>query len=216
MNDASTLNDALDQAAAAVTGTGSLLDDAALDLLFREARTQNKWQDRPVPDSRLAEIYNLLKWGPTSANSSPARFVFVRTAEGKAKLKQALSAGNLEKTMTAPVVAIVAQDMAFYDRLPQLFPHADARSWFAGNAALAEETAFRNATLQGAYLIIAARALGLDAGPMSGFDKSKVDELFFAGTSWKANFLVNLGFGDPAGLYPRSPRLSLDEAARFE
>jgi 3-hydroxypropanoate dehydrogenase len=193
-----------------------LLDDAALDVLFRQARSQNKWQDRPVPDAKLEELYNLLKWGPTSANSSPARFVFVRTSEGKAKLKEALSAGNTAKTMTAPVTVIVAQDMAFYDKLPQLFPHADARSWFAGNDELAAETAFRNATLQGAYLIMAARALGLDAGPMSGFDKAKTDELFFAGTSWKSNFLVNLGYGDPSGLFPRSPRLSLDEAARFE
>jgi 3-hydroxypropanoate dehydrogenase len=193
-----------------------VLDDAALDVLFRQARSQNKWQDRPVPDAKLEELYNLLKWGPTSANSSPARFVFVRTSEGKAKLKEALSAGNTAKTMTAPVTVIVAQDMAFYDKLPQLFPHADARSWFAGNDALAEETAFRNATLQGAYLMLAARALGLDAGPMSGFDKAKVDELFLKGTSWKSNFLVNLGYGDPSGLFPRSPRLSFDEAARFE
>jgi 3-hydroxypropanoate dehydrogenase len=193
-----------------------VLDDAALDALFRQARTQNKWQDRPVPDAKLEELYNLLKWGPTSANSSPARFVFVRTSEGKAKLKEALSAGNMAKTMTAPVTVIVAQDMAFYEKLPELFPHADARSWFAGNDALVEETAFRNAALQGAYLIMAARALGLDAGPMSGFDRAKIDELFLKGTSWKSNFLVNLGYGDSSGLFPRSPRLSLDEAARFE
>jgi 3-hydroxypropanoate dehydrogenase len=192
------------------------LDDRALDILFREARTQNKWQDRPVPDSKLEEVYDLLKFAPTSANSSPARFVFVRTAEGKARVKQALSPGNVEKTMTAPVIAIVAHDTAFYDKLPFLFPHADARSWFAGNPGLAETTAFRNGTLQGAYLILAARAAGLDAGPMSGFDNAKLDELFFAGTSWKSNFLVNLGYGDPTGLFPRSPRLSFDEAARLE
>jgi 3-hydroxypropanoate dehydrogenase len=192
------------------------LDDTALDTLFRAARTQNRWQDRPVPDSKLEEIYDLLKYGPTSANSSPARFVFVRTAEGKARLKQALSPGNVEKTMTAPVIAIVAHDTAFYDKLPFLFPHADARSWFAGNPGLAETTAFRNGTLQGAYLIMAARAAGLDAGPMSGFDNAKLDGLFFAGTTWKSNFLVNLGYGDPAGLFPRSPRLSFDEAARLE
>jgi len=192
------------------------LDDQALDTLFREARTQNSWQDRPVPDSKLEEMYNLLKFAPTSANASPARFVFIRTDDGKARLKQALSPGNVEKTMTAPVIAIVAHDTAFYDKLPFLFPHADARSWFAGNPALAETTAFRNGTLQGAYLIMAARAVGLDAGPMSGFDNAKVDELFFAGTTWKSNFLVNLGHGDPAGLFPRSPRLSFDEAARFE
>lgn len=192
------------------------LDDQALDTLFREARTQNKWQDRPVPDSKLEEMYNLLKFAPTSANSSPARFVFIRTDEAKARLKEALSPGNLEKTMTAPVIALIAHDTAFYDKLPFLFPHADARSWFAGNPALSETTAFRNGTLQGAYLILAARAVGLDAGPMSGFDNAKVDELFFDGTTWKSNFLVNLGYGDPAGLFPRSPRLSFDEAARLE
>jgi 3-hydroxypropanoate dehydrogenase len=192
------------------------LDDKALDQLFREARTQNRWQDRPVPDARLEEVYNLLKFAPTSANSSPARFVFVRTAEGKAKLKEVLSPGNIEKTMTAPVVAIVAHDAAFYDKLPFLFPHADARSWFAGNPAFAEQTAFRNGTLQAAYLILAARAVGLDAGPMSGFDNARLDALFFAGTSWKSNMLVNLGYGDPAGLFPRSPRLAFDEACRFE
>jgi 3-hydroxypropanoate dehydrogenase len=194
----------------------SVLDDQALDQLFREARTQNRWQDRPVPDAKLQEIYDLLKFAPTSANASPARFVFVRTQEGKAKLKQALSPGNVEKTMTAPVTAIVAYDTAFYDKLPFLFPHADARSWFAGNPAFAEQTAFRNGSLQGAYLILAARAVGLDAGPMSGFDAAKLDELFFAGTTWKTNFLVNLGYGDPAGLFPRGPRLSFDEAARLE
>lgn len=191
------------------------LDDRALDQLWREARTQNKWQDRPVPDAKLEEVYNLLKWAPTSANSSPARFVFVRTAEGKAKLKQALSAGNIEKTMTAPVTAIVAHDVAFYEKLPFLFPHADARSWFAGNPAFAEQSAFRNGTLQGAYLMLAVRSAGLDVGAMSGFDTAKVDELFFAGTTWKSNFLVNIGYGDVQGLFPRNPRLSFDEACRF-
>jgi 3-hydroxypropanoate dehydrogenase len=192
------------------------LDDRALDQLFRDARTQNKWQDRPVPDATLEEVYNILKWAPTSANSSPARFVFIRTAEGRAKLKQALSPGNLEKTMTAPVTVIVAHDVEFYEKLPFLFPHADARSWFAGNPAFAETSAFRNGTLQGAYLMMAARSVGLDVGAMSGFDNAKVDELFLAGTTWKSNFLVNLGYGDPAGLFPRSPRLSFDEACRFE
>jgi 3-hydroxypropanoate dehydrogenase len=194
----------------------ALLDDKALDQLFREARTQNAWQDRPVPDAKLEEVYNLLKFAPTSANSSPARFVFIRTAEAKAKLKQALSPGNVEKTMTAPVTVIVAHDVEFYEKLPFLFPHADARSWFAGNPAFAETSAFRNGTLQGAYMILAVRAAGLDAGPMSGFDNGKVDELFFAGTTWKSNFLVNLGYGDPSGVFPRSPRLSFDEACRFE
>jgi 3-hydroxypropanoate dehydrogenase len=192
------------------------IDDLALDRLFRAARTQNQWRDRPVPDTKLAELYDLLKWAPTSANSSPARFVFLRTAEGKAKLKPALSAGNLDRTMAAPVVAIVAHDMAFHEQLPRLFPHVDARSWFAGNPALAEVTAFRNGTLQGGYLILAARAVGLDAGPMSGFDNATVDAAFFAGTNWKSNFLVNLGYGDPAGLFPRSPRLAFDEACRLE
>ena len=194
----------------------SALDDKALDQLFREARTQNKWQDRPVPDSKLEEVYDLLKFAPTSANSSPARFVFVRTAEGKARLKQALSAGNIEKTMTAPVTVIVAYDVEFYEKLGFLFPHADARSWFAGNKAFAEASAFRNGTLQGAYLMLAARSVGLDVGAMSGFDAGRLDGLFFAGTTWKSNFLVNLGYGDPAGVFPRNPRLSFDEACRFE
>jgi 3-hydroxypropanoate dehydrogenase len=193
------------------------IDDAALDQLFREARTANAWTDRPVPDDKLREMYDLLKMAPTSANSSPARFVFVRTPEGKARLKPALSAGNLEKTMKAPVTVIVAHDLQFYEKLPVLFPHApDAKSWFTGSSSFAEQTAFRNGSLQGAYLILAARAVGLDAGPMSGFDAAKVDDAFFQGTTWKANFLVNLGYGDPAGLFPRSPRLDIEEAARFE
>ncbi|WP_135468354.1 malonic semialdehyde reductase [Crenalkalicoccus roseus] len=194
----------------------SILDDRALDQIFRAARTHNRWQDRPVPDTKLQELYDLLKWGPTSANSSPARFVFIRTREGKEKLRPALSEGNTEKTMAAPVTVIVAHDPKFYDLLPRLFPHTDARSWFAGNEALAHTTAFRNGTLQGAYLIMAARAVGLDAGPMSGFDNDKVDQAFFADTGWKSNFLVNLGYGDPSGLFPRSPRLPFDEACRLE
>jgi 3-hydroxypropanoate dehydrogenase len=188
----------------------------ALDQLFLAARTQNKWLDQPVAEEKLRELYDLLKMAPTSANCSPARFVFVRSPEAKAKLKQALSPGNYDKTMTAPVTVIVAHDLHFYDKLPTLFPHADARSWFAGNPSLADTTAFRNGTLQGAYLILAARAVGLDAGAMSGFDNGKVDELFFAGQPWKSNFLVNLGYGDPAGVFPRSPRLPFDEACRFE
>jgi 3-hydroxypropanoate dehydrogenase len=192
------------------------LEARVLDQLFRSARTQNKWQDRPVPDSTLQELYDLLKWGPTSANGMPGRFVFLRTPEAKEKLRPALSAGNLDKTLSAPVVCIVAHDLKFYDRLPYLFPHADARSWFAGNERLAETTAFRNGTLQGAYLIMAARSLGLDVGPMSGFDNAKVDQAFFAGTDWRSNFLVNLGYGDPSGLFDRSPRLSFDEACRLE
>jgi 3-hydroxypropanoate dehydrogenase len=188
------------------------LEQTARAELFADARTHNKWTPEPVSDEILRELYDLLKMGPTSANTSPARFVFVRTPEGKERLKPALSAGNLDKTMAAPVTVIVAYDPEFFEHLPRLFPHADARAWFAGNAALASETAFRNSTLQGAYLIMAARAVGLDAGPMSGFDKAKVDEAFFSSSGWKSNFLVNLGHGDPAGLFPRSPRLAFDEA----
>lgn len=189
------------------------LDSAALDQLFREARTAYKWTSEPVSDETLRELYELVKLGPTSANASPARFVFVRTPEGKAKLKQALSAGNTEKTMLAPVTVIVAHDPKFYDQLPRLFPFADAKAWFAGNWSLADATAFRNGSLQGAYLIMAARALGLDAGPMSGFDNAKVDELFFAESGFKTNFLVNLGHGEWPEDYKRSPRLSFEEAA---
>ena len=160
-------------------------------------------------------MYGLLRMGPTSANCSPARFLFLRTTEAKERLRPALSPGNVDKTMSAPVVAVVAYDPQFFEQLPKLFPHADARAWFAGNEALASETAFRNGTLQGGYLIMAARAVGLDAGPMSGFDKSKVDEAFFGASGWKSNFLVNLGHGvegDESGLFPRSPRLTFDEA----
>ena len=191
------------------------LSPAALDQLFREARTHNAWQDRPVTDEQLHALYDVLKFGPTSANSSPARFIFVRTPEGKAKLKGSLSPGNIEKTMTAPVTVIVAHDPKFYDLLPKLLPHADAKNWFSGNYSLAEQTAFRNGTLQGGYLIMAARALGLDTGPMSGFDSGKVEEAFMTDNGWKANLLINSGYGDPAGLFPRSPRLAFDEACRF-
>ena len=189
--------------------------DSALDALFRTARTQNKWRDLPVSDALLRELYELVRMGPTSANCCPARFVFVRTPEGKDKLRPALSSANLEKTMSAPVTVIVAEDARFYDQLPRLFPHADARSWFTSSPDMAKETAFRNASLQGAYLIMAARALGLDAGPMSGFKPDLVDEAFFAGTSCRTNFLVNLGYGDPAGVLPRLPRLDFDDACAF-
>jgi 3-hydroxypropanoate dehydrogenase len=189
------------------------IDAAAHDVLFKEARTHNKWSDEPVTDETLHELYELLKFGPTSANSSPARFVFIRTKEGKDKLAPALSSGNTEKTMTAPVTVIVAYDPKFFEKLPTLFPHnPDAASWFTSNDSLAATTAFRNGTLQGAYLMIAARALGLDTGAMSGFDNAKVDAAFFASNGWRSNFLVNLGHGDPAGLFTRSPRLSFDEA----
>ena len=189
--------------------------DSALDALFRTARTQNKWRDLPVSDALLRELYELVRMGPTSANCCPARFVFVRTPEGKDKLRPALSSANLEKTMSAPVTVIVAEDARFYDQLPRLFPHADARSWFTSSPDMAKETAFRNASLQGAYLIMAARALGLDAGPMSGFKPDLVDTAFFAGTSYRTNFLVNLGYGDPAGVLPRLPRLDFDDACLF-
>ncbi|HEX5362966.1 MAG TPA: malonic semialdehyde reductase [Gallionella sp.] len=191
------------------------LDDSGLDLIFRAARTHSVWQDKPVGDALLRQVYDLMKWAPTSANCSPARIVFVRSAQAKQRLLPAIAPGNEEKTRTAPVTAIVAQDYEFYEKLPTLFPHADARSWFAGNQPVIDTTAFRNGTLQGAYLILAARALGLDAGPMSGFDNEKVDREFFAGTKIKSNFLINLGYGDASKLYPRSPRLDFDEAAQI-
>lgn len=189
------------------------LDDGALDILFRKARTKWVWTDQPVGDDVLRELYELVKLGPTSANGSPGRFVFIRTPEGKAKLRPALSAGNLETTLAAPVTVIVAYDPLFYTQLPKLYPMMDARAWFSGNPDLAQETAFRNGTLQGAYLIMAARALGLDCGPMSGFDKAKVDLAFFSDSGWKANFLLNLGHAAPEDPYERLPRLAFDEAA---
>lgn len=193
----------------------SELDNKALAALFTEARTHNGWTDQPVSDEELIKLYDLTKMGPTSANCSPARFVFVRSAEGKEKLRPSLSSGNLEKTMSAPVTVIAAIDTEFYEKLPVLFPHADARSWFTSSAQMAEETAFRNATLQAGYLILAARALGLDTGAMSGFDKAKVDDAFFAGTKWKSNFLINIGHGDPSKLFGRLPRLSFEDACVF-
>jgi 3-hydroxypropanoate dehydrogenase len=191
------------------------LSDDTLDQMFHQARTHNGWQAKPVDDALLKRLIELALLGPTSANCSPGRFVFVKSPEAKEKLRPALSAGNLEKTMAAPATVIVGMDMAFYEHLPKLFPHADARPWFAGNDKMIAETAFRNATLQGAYLIMAARALGLDTGPMSGFDAAKVDAAFFAGTTVKTNFLINLGYGDPSKLFARSPRFTFDEAARI-
>lgn len=187
------------------------LPDQTLDQLFRQARTHNAWQDKPVDDLTLRALADLLKWGPTSANCSPMRLVFVKSAEAKEKLRPHLSDGNAAKTMAAPVTAVIGYDLDFPDTLIRLFPHEDAKSWFAGNEPLIEETAFRNGSLQGAYLILAARALGLDAGPMSGFDKAGVEAAFFAGTRIKANFLCNLGYGDPAGLFARSPRFDFDD-----
>ena len=191
------------------------LDDSALDVLFRGARTKNAWTDRPVSDDTLHALYDLLKFGPTSANCSPARFLFIRTPETRERLKPTLNPGNIEKTMAAPVTVIIAHDPLFYEHLPKLFPHADARAWFSGNPDLAEETAMRNGTLQGGYLIMAARALGLDCGPMSGFDKEKVDRAFLADQGWKSNFLVNLGYGVSDDPFARSPRLDFEEACRL-
>lgn len=187
----------------------------ALAQLFAEARTHNAWQPRDVSDAQLQAIYDAMKWAPTSANCSPARIVFVKSAAAKQKLAPALAEANLAKTLAAPVTAIIGSDHAFHEKLPYLFPHADAKSWFAGNQALIDSTAFRNATLQGAYLMLAARALGLDCGPMSGFDNATVDAAFFAGTSVRSNFLINLGYGDPSALFPRSPRLSFAEACQI-
>lgn len=198
-------------------GPGPAGDETArrLDLLFREARTFTAWADRPLPEDTARRLYDMLRLGPTSANCSPARFVFVATPQGKERLRPALSRGNTDQTMAAPMTVIVAHDPLFYDRLPDLFPHADARAWFTGSAAAAAETAFRNGTLQGAYLILAARALGLDAGPMSGFDRDRLRAAFLAEEGWEPNFLVNIGYGDRASLKPRLPRLDFDTACRL-
>ncbi len=191
------------------------ISQEALDQLFLKARTHNAWLDKPVPDGLLKQIVEIMKWGPTSANQSPARIIFVKSAEAKARLKPYLMEANVEKTMKAPVCAIIGHDLDFYEHLPRLFPHTDAKSWFVGNETLIETSAFRNGTLQGGYFILAARALGLDCGPMSGFDNEGVDREFFAGTRIKSNFLCNLGYGDPAALFPRSPRFSFDEIAKI-
>jgi len=191
------------------------VDDIGLDLLFRTARTHSAWQAKPVSDELLHEVYDLFKFGPTSANSSPGRILFLKTEEAKARLLPALPPLNFEKSRTAPVVAVIAYDLEFYEQLPKLFPHADARAWFASNEELARETAFRNSTLQGAYFMLAARALGLDCGPMSGFDAVKVNEEFFPDGKWKVNFICNLGYGDGSNLFPRGPRLDFDEACRI-
>jgi 3-hydroxypropanoate dehydrogenase len=189
------------------------LDPAALDLIFRSARTHRAWDGRPVADATLHEVYELMKWGPTTANTCPARIVFVRSPAAKKRLQPALDAGNVVQTMAAPATAIVAYDLEFYEQLPKLAPHVDARSWFVGAPEeTLRTTALRNGSLQGAYLIVAARALGLDCGPMSGFDNEKVDAAFFAGGRVKSNFLCNLGYGDASKLHPRAPRLSFDEA----
>ena len=193
----------------------SSLSGDGLDLIFRKARTFDAWQNRSVQDDLLQQVYDLSKMGPTSANMCPARFLFIVSKQAKARLKPALAAGNVIKTMAAPVTVIIAQDLEFYEKLPKLYPHVDAKAWFVGKPEFIQESAFRNSTLQGAYFMMAARALGLDCGPMSGFDNKKVDEEFLNGTSWHSNFLCNLGFGDSATLHPRSPRLDFKEACRI-
>lgn len=193
-----------------------ILDDGALDIIFRDARTHNEWRPDPVTDDDLRAIFEVMKFGPTTANSSPARFVFLRSAESRARLAPHLSEGNRRKTTAAPMCAIVAHDLEFYEHLGKLFPHdATARSWFAGKDEHVRTTALRNGSLQGAYFIVAARALGFDCGPMSGFDNAGVDAAFFAGTSWRSNFLCNLGHGDAGKLFPRNPRFAFDEACRI-
>lgn len=187
----------------------------ALDQIFLEARTHNAWHEKDVPDDVLRELVDIVKMGPTSANCSPARFVFVKSDKAKARLEPLLDEGNRAKTMSAPVCTIIGQDLNFHHHLPKLFPHTDARSWFEGKPKHIETTAFRNATLQGAYFIIAARALGLDTGPMSGFDNDGVDKEFFPDGHIKSNFLCSLGYGDPSVLFPRSPRFEFDEIAEI-
>ena len=192
-----------------------MLNDTALDTLFYSARTHNGWQPREVSDAQLEHLFDLLKWAPTAANSSPARLVFVKGAEAKARLLPCMAPGNQAKVEQAPVTVIVGMDMEFYEKLPQLSPAVDARSWFVGNDKSIADTAFRNSSLQGAYLIMAARAIGLDCGPMSGFDADKLDAAFFAGTPVRANFVCSLGYGEPSKVRPRAPRLSFAEACRI-
>jgi 3-hydroxypropanoate dehydrogenase len=191
------------------------VSDEALDRIFREARSQNKWQDKPVSAALLMAVYDLMRWGPTSANVSPARFFFLVSKEAKERLKPFLIPGNVEKVMTSPATVIVGYDLDFPELIPRLFPHnPGAKDWFQ-DARLRETTAFRNGTLQGAYFIVAARALGLDCGPMSGFSNEGVDKEFFSGTNIKSNFLCAVGYGDPSGVLPRSPRLTFDEACKI-
>lgn len=193
-----------------------MLHEQVLETLFLKARTQNGWCDRPVSDEQLQRIYDLMKWGPTSANSSPARIVFVKSLEEKNKLLDCMNAGNVEKTRTAPVTAIIGMDMEFYEQLPKLFPHnQEARSWFAGNPKNIEVNAMRNSSLQGGYFIMAARAVGLDCAPMSGFNADRMNEAFFAGSSVKVNFVCSLGYGDTDKLHERGPRLSFEYACKI-
>ncbi len=191
------------------------LNDQALDILFREARSFSYWQDKPVSDDQIQAIYDLMKMAPTSANCSPARLVFVKTPEAKERLKPCLAEGNVHKSMDAPAVAIIGMDLEFHEKLPRLFPHTDARSWYAGKPEKIHETAFRNSSLQGAYLMMAARSLGLDCGPMSGFDSEKMDKAFFPEGTVKSNFICAIGYGNASRLHPRGPRLEFEEACRI-
>jgi 3-hydroxypropanoate dehydrogenase len=192
-----------------------ILSDNDLDIIFRDARTYNAWQDKKVSETLIKAVYDLMKMGPTSANCCPARIKFLTSDEAKQRLKPHLMEGNVEKTMAAPVVAIIGNDMEFYEKLPQLFPHTDAKSWFTGNEEFAKKTSLVNGTLQAGYLFIAARSLGLDCGPMTGFNNKGVDEEFFKDTTIKSNIICNIGYGSPENLFPRSPRLSFDEACEI-
>ena len=193
----------------------ALVTNADLDVLWRDARTQNGWLPAPVDDAKLHQIYDLVKMAPTSFNCQPMRMIFIRSQAQKDKLKQTLAPSNVDKAMTAPVVAILGYDLAFHEHLPRLFPHTDAKSYFTGKPAHIETTAFRNASMQAGYFVLAARAVGLDCGPMSGFDNAQVDAAFFAGTTVKSNILCALGHGDPAKIFPRSPRFGFDEICRI-
>lgn len=198
-----------------MTEQARILDDHALDVLFREARTYNGWQDKDVSDVLLQAVYDLFKWGPTSSNCCPVRIKFVKSKEAKEKLRPHLMAGNVDKTMAAPVTALLANDLEFYEKLPFLSPHNNARSWFVDKPAFTAETAFRNGTLQGAYMMLAARSLGLDCGPMSGFKQQGVKDAFFADENVQVNFICSLGYGVKESLYPRGPRLAFDEACEI-
>lgn len=199
-----------------MTGSHKILDDQALDMLFRTARTHRKWHDKNVGETLIKAVYDLMKMGPTEANSCPARFVFVKTPEAKQRLKPHLDAGNVDKTMTAPLTAIIAYDTQFYELMPQLFPHEPtARSWFAGKEEKIKLVTMRNSSLQAAYLMLAARALGLDCGPMGGFNADGINQEFFPDGRYKINFLCNIGYGDESALFPRSPRFSFDEACEI-
>jgi len=195
--------------------TNEVLNDKALDQLFRSARSQNGWQDKPVTDEQLQQIYDLMKWGPTSANSCPARLVFVKSDEAKQRLKPSLNEGNIEKSMTAPIVAIIGMDMEFYEEFGTLFPHADAKSWYVGKPEKIKESAFRDSSLQAAYLIMAARSLGLDCGPMSGFDNAILDAEFFPDGKVKSNFICGIGYGDETKVYPRLARLDFERVCEI-